>query len=134
MSETVIPDEGVDWVADRAVGIGEPVDHIALGSGTTSVALSDTSLDDTDPARISVDTDKASVSRGSSTGEIAASVSVIGGQDIEADVEITEVGLFTVDGRLVYREVRDTDGIIIASGQRITIQFNVNIDGTTTTT
>lgn len=127
MSDTVVPNEGVNWMVDRALGVGEELDHIALGTGTDGVSKSDTSLDDPFPDRVSLNGSEATVSRGSGTGELACDVTVTGGINVDPDIELTEIGLLTEDNRLVYREVQSS--VLIEDGQRLTIQFSVDLAG-----
>lgn len=125
-SETVIPIEGTNWIADRATGQSEELGYITVGTGTGSVAHDDTELDAPVHEEPIEDGD-ATASRGTGDGEIACSVTVVGGIDVAAGTEVTEIGLFTTNNRLVYREVRD--GVLIEDVQRVTLQFSVEITG-----
>lgn len=126
MSQAVVPEDGVDWVADRCIGTEEDLGYIALGSGTEDVSKDDDGLSELDAPQVSIESRNASVSRSATTGMLACSVTVVGGEEVDPGMEITELGLFTESDRLVYREVRDS--VLIEENQRVTIQFDVTFE------
>lgn len=123
---TIIPNVGLDWLADRSVGvIDDELWYVAVGEGTASPHESDTSLE-LELYRTNKEESNASISRGPSTGEITCSISVAGGTEVNAGDTITEIGVFTEGDVLAYREVRES--IEIGEGQRLTFEFNIDIE------
>lgn len=122
---TTIPNDGLNWVADAATpGVDEPkLQYVSVGTGTSSPKIDDTDLE-SETYRSDIDTATSSIDRSSSTGSIRASITVSGGTEVPSGEEITELGIFTESGELVYREVRDV--ISIGDGERVTFEFIVS--------
>jgi len=118
----VVTDAGINWIADRAhPGTDEVLESIAIGTGTTFPESDDTSLD-TEIYRGDTSLETISFTRSSTRGQIDASVTIAGGTEVDPGDAITEIGVYTSDDRLVYREVRES--LTIDEGERITIEFS----------
>ena len=123
---SIIPDEGLNWVADRAIpGVDEPLQYIDVGDGTSFPEAGDSSLESR-VYRANVDNSNCTIERSSNRGQINASITITGGTHVDPGTEITELGLLTDDDRLVYRETRA--GIEIDEGERVTISFGVVVE------
>lgn len=118
----VIPDSGLNWVADRAYpGSDETLEAIAIGTGNSFPESNDTGLDN----RVYIQTDEksnVSFNRSSNTGQINAWISFAGGTEVDPGTEITEIAVFTTNDRLVYREVREP--VKVDEGERVTLDFS----------
>lgn len=121
---TIIPDEGLNWVANKsAPGVTvSDLQYVSIGTGTALPASDDTSLDN-QIYQANIDDGGASIQRTSSTGTIRASITVSAGTEVPAGADITELGVLSGDFDLVYREVRDV--ITIDNGERVTFEFTV---------
>ena len=122
---TLIPDEGLDWISDYTVpGVPAPeLQYVAIGTGTPNTESDDTSLESSE-YRASIDGGNASIESTSSTGEIRASITVSGGTEVEADSDLTELGILTEEYDLVYREVRNA--VTVEQGERVTFEFTLS--------
>lgn len=122
---TVVPDEGLEWFSERAVGEanGETAYIVAVGDGTGTVSSGNTSLS-SELYRANDGDSNCTVEATASTGEIVAKITVSGTELNNLPQDITEFGLFASDGStLLYREVRSA--VTIQSGDRKTFQFTV---------
>ncbi len=119
----IIPDKGLDWVADRAYGISDSdLYQIAAGIGDSFPESTDEALDNR--VYIGNETyDTVSFDRSSNTGQINCTITLAGGTHVDPNTQVTELGVFTDDGTMVYREVRDP--ITIDDGERVTIKFSL---------
>lgn len=122
MSE-IVPDDGKEWLSDRVADGVDPPNAVAVGIGTAEVSSGDQSLDD-EEYRATVDQSNASVSSVDGEPELRAQISVAGGTEVDPGTEISELGLFTEDGIMAYREVRD-EPEVIDDGQRVSFDFRI---------
>lgn len=120
---TKIPDEGLDWVADRMIfSDASDLGEVAVGNGDTEPAAGDSSLE-SELYRASSDQENCTIERSSSLGEIQCTITISGGTEVDAGSQISELGLFSLAGDLVYREVRSS--VEINEGERVTFEFEV---------
>lgn len=121
---TIIPNVGLDWVANNSVPSKEvpELQYVAVGTGTTAPAVDDTALE-SEIYRSDIANSNASITKSSSTGTVRVSITVSGGTEVPAGSDITELGVFTESDDLIYREVRNT--ITIKNGERITFEFTI---------
>lgn len=115
----LVPDDGRDVVADvvasRATAVG-------VGNGTTEPTSLDTSLE-SELFRADESDSMVDIKTTSSPGVVRFLVSVAGGTEVSAGSEITELGVFSDDGLLLYRETRPPTSV--ASGDRVTFEFDL---------
>lgn len=123
----IITNVGQDWTADRATdqNFSHYLDIIAVGTGTTAPSLSDTSLTSQEYSG-SKSNSNIEIKRTSNVGEIRCTISLTGGTEVPADTDVSEFGLVSSNGVLIYREVRD-NAVTIASGDTKTFEFKITI-------
>jgi hypothetical protein len=100
------------------------INTIAVGSGTTAPSVTDSSLE----SRVFEATDETSAvsfESGSDPGEYISRIAVQGGTEVPGGVGISELGIKTDNGDLVYRETRNT--VTVETGSRIVFEFSVDI-------
>lgn len=122
---TIIPDTGRDWIANKIIP-GETaaeLKYVSIGTGTTKTASDDTALA-SEIHRSDTTGQNSSVSKNSLTGSVRVSVTISGGTEVPSGADITELGVFTADDELIYREVRDV--VTIDDGERITFEFTIS--------
>lgn len=138
---TINPDEGLEWFAERALGVegaeNEKIYSIAVGSGTTAVDPNDTQLAQEEYRGQSIDSNVVFTDTSPAIGEIQCRITISGGTEVPADTSITEFGVFArdpsidesnvteTDDTLIHREVRS--GITLESGDRKTFEFNITL-------
>jgi hypothetical protein len=123
----IIPDDGLEWASQKLLdnNVGEALYIVAVGDGTNSPSPGDTSLQ-SELYRADDDDSNCTVEPASGTGDIVARITVSGGNEVPADADITELGLFVSDGStLLYREVNDA--VTVGSGERQTFEFEVQL-------
>jgi len=124
---SVVPKEGLDWYRDKSFNnVADTRPYIvAVGTGTTAVSSSDTSLD-TFEYESNDDNGNCTVGPTSSVGEYEFKISVTGGMEVPADTDITEIGIKT-DGAnyFLYREVRSA--VTVPSGERVTFTGTMDV-------
>lgn len=120
----IIPDEGREWIADKTLdnesGI---IDEVAIGTGTSSVAATDTSMEsqvysatDSDP--------QVSITETGDVGVVECVITVTGGTEVSGGTEITEFGVFTSTGEMVYHET--APAIPVGAGEDV--EFTIPLD------
>lgn len=125
---SVIPSTGQEWISEKIMdhNDGEYAYIVALGDGTSSPTESDTSLQ-SEIYRADDDDVNCSVNDTSNVGEVVARITVSGGTEISnPPQDVTELGLITTDGVLLYRETRGA--VTIESGDRQTFEFRIEVN------
>lgn len=124
---SVTPNEGQEWISQKIVGDlpDERAYVVAVGDGTGAVGTTDTSLQN-ELYRSNDDNSNCAVDTTNDTGEYFGRITVTGGLNIPAGSEITEFGLFTTDGQMLYHET-SSSGTVIESGENRTFQFTNNV-------
>lgn len=125
---TTITSGGQEWVSEKAVDqhAGDLLYEIAVGDGTTSPSESDTSLAN-ELYRSNDSNSDCIVEATTNTGEVRGRITVTGGSDVAGGTSVSEFGLFTSSGTMVYREVRDT-AVTINDGENKTFEFTITWD------
>jgi len=125
---SVIPAAGQEWTSEKMMDVitGEFPYEVAVGNGSSSPTESDTSLDN-ELYRADDDDSNCTVEATTNSGEIVGRITVSGGTEISnPPKDITELGLITTDGVLLYRETRGA--VTIESGDRQTFEFNIIVE------
>jgi hypothetical protein len=122
----VITNSGRNVTEEILVGTSTAtVDTVAVGDGTSSPSETDTSmygqLYEASDASANVTVGKTSV-----TGQIRFTITVTGGTEVPSETELTEFGIKTSSGELLYHEVRST-AITVASGESKTIELLLTV-------
>lgn len=92
---------------------------VAIGSGTTAPAPSDTTLEN-ELYRANNDDSNAVVEPSSEVGKFDYRITVQGGVEVPSGSDITEFGMLTDQGTLLYRQVGDA--VELQSGDRKTFE------------
>lgn len=121
----VITNGGAEFIANRIFTDPASIaDTVAVGDGTSSPSKTDTGLDN---ELYSGDTSESiiSITDTGTDGVYDVTITVSGGTEVPAGSSLTEVGLFTADGTLVFRDV--VAEALVESGDRVTrtIEFIV---------
>lgn len=90
---TTITDAGLEWKAGSLVGNHDHLDAVAVGSGSGAEATGSTSLANQE-YKAQVSNEDVVIQETSSQGGLEAIITVTGGQEVPADTEITEIGVF----------------------------------------
>lgn len=93
--------DGKNWIAERITGTTNPATHIAVGTGSTAPALTDTTLE-AELFRKALDVEGGTVSTNTATFRVVLN-------EGEATGALTEAGLFlsAAAGRMTNRAVFD---------------------------
>lgn len=117
-------DDGIDWgIGGDSPNDGE--DFTVTYEIDNTVSESDTSLNN-QIYSTTTSSDNSSVEATSNVGQFSASVSVTGGDEIVAGERVSEFGVFSSDGTLLYKEVFepvtvDADTTQTLAASRITV-------------
>jgi len=122
----LVPDVGLEWLEARAMdsSTSEVIYEVAVGTGSSAPDSDDTSMDE-EVYRLDKTQDNCSIERTSQTGKVRCAIGFTPGLEVSSDLTITEVGVFTDDGTMVYHELRE--GIELQSGEKIQIIFDINL-------
>lgn len=121
----IIPDEGLEWMADKLLDIEfGSIDQVAVGTGTTGVSASDTSMVDL-AYREDTASSSVTITETEDVGVIRATIDVEGGTDVPGGTEISEFGVFTDSGEMVYHEI--TDPITLNIGEEVTFVIEIDV-------
>lgn len=116
---------GLNYLAENAFEKPDSrINTIAVGSGTTNPAITDTTLE----SRVFEATDGTNVvsfESATAAGEYICRIALQGGTEVPGGTQISELGLKTDAGDLIYRETRNA--VTIETGSRIIFEFNVDI-------
>jgi hypothetical protein len=116
---------GKDHFANAAFGrTSAELETIAVGSGTTDPSVTDDSLKQR-VFEASEQTSIVTLEKGDGIGEYVCRISIKGGTEVPGGTDITELGLKTSDGDLVYRETRTA--VTVDTGSRIAFEFVVTV-------
>lgn len=139
---TITPNEGLEFIADRTIGVSAVSDwemfQVAVGSGTESLNENDTQLE-SEEYRANKTFSNLSIEETSTDGEISITISVSGGTEVDPGTGITEFGIFAADPNnapsdnsddandiLLHKEHRNA--VTIESGDRKTFQLTYSVD------
>lgn len=119
---------GLDFFEESIIGNGftDVMDTVAVGDGTSAPNSSDTSLSN-NLFEADTTSNNVTIERGGATGEIRVTIEFTGGVEVPADSDISEFGLKTNTGTLVYREVRDS-AVNVASGETKIIEIRAFVE------
>lgn len=98
---------------------------VAVGTGTATPTASDTELEN-EVYRTSTDGPNASVANTSTDGQLTVTITVSGGTELTAGTAVTELGVFSPDDVLLYRETRPATTIEAGDGVRFEFSFGVS--------
>lgn len=109
--QRVITDVGKDFVANRIIGdTTDQIQYVAVGESTGNVSPSNTTLDG-EIYRGNKDDSNVEVQSTSNVGDINVEITITAGtessDDVNAGAEISEFGIITGDGVLLFHEKRD---------------------------
>lgn len=121
----IITDSGREWCSEKLANeVSSTLNTVAVGDGTTDPQSGDSSLEN----RLHEETTSSStvvIETSGNTGEIEFRISISGGTEVPAGSSITEIGVKTSSGILVWRGTRDA--LVIDDGDRKTLQGTLNI-------
>ena len=113
----IVTDIGLDWYVDTGISKDENIDTVALGTGTSSESVNDTSLDN-EEYRSDVSNDNVDISQ-INNNTYEAYIEVVGGREISAGTEITEFGLFA--------EGNTANEVLVARGNFSAVELSPGI-------
>lgn len=127
-------DNGRNYVTDVVTTNdgNDVLNTIIVGNGTSSPNENNTSLEN-ELYRNDTSSPNVVIERASGFGEIKATIEISGGTEVPSDSEISELGLETSSGTLLYREVRSSP-ITVSSGETKIIEIRVMISDNEVTT
>lgn len=127
MASSVLTTIGKEYTANRVVaGDTFPeINRVLVGTGTTEADVSDTDLESQVYSETFGSGSSTVATNETVSGAIDVQIEITGGIEVPPDTEITEFGLKTEVGDLIYREVRA--GTNIASGERFTFNISVRV-------
>lgn len=112
-----VTDDGLQFVTEKSIDETDDfIREIAVGTGNSTPATGDTSLDN--------EIHRQEAEFNTSGSQYDAVVTVSGGTEVTPGTTIQELGLFTRDGDLVIREV--IEGFVIGAGHRE--EFTMPVD------
>lgn len=123
MSNGKLTTRGKIWFIQRSLGTTSEIQqYIAVGTDGTDPTVGDTSLGN-EVDRFSRDTAVAAFRQPAGNAEIIGEVSPTGGVEIPAGTEIKEIGVFSNQDNLLYRDTRG--GVTIGLGD--TVDFEISV-------
>lgn len=120
----VVTDNGREFVSEKLIDeTSEYIAEMAVGDGTSSPNVGDTSLDNEIYRAVDGDSN-LNIIDASATGTITLELTLVEGTHIQDGAQISEIGVFTDGGRLVYREVQNA----ITISEDVSIRLTAEID------
>lgn len=125
MTSSVLTVAGKKYTTNRVVAgdVFPEINRVLVGTGTTAASESDEELESQVYSETFASGSSSVVTNETVPGSIDVQVELTGGIEVPPDTEITEFGLKTTTGDLIYREVRA--GTNIPGGERFT--FNISL-------
>jgi hypothetical protein len=121
----VVTEYGIEWIANRVLDDTSVTVEIAVGSGRFEPNVSTTKLSN-ELYRASTATPSASIQKGTNKPWIIGRINITGGQNINEEEEITEIGIFTQSGDMIYAEHRN--GIQVPENVSRTMQSVIELE------
>lgn len=125
---TTLVDVGRAYLDDYLYGReSDPIDTIAVGTGDSPESTEDKALSN-EVYRSDVTNENVRFPEvPDTTSSTYASIDVVGGLEVPAETEITEVGVF-IGGQnvLIYRDVRNP--VTVESGVEVTLRLRLDLE------
>lgn len=118
---TTVTDDALEWYRDLSLNGNETVNKVAIGTGTSSESVNDSSLDNK-VFEATVSDEEVNIETGSQSNEYVASIQIAGDNQVSQGTDITEFGIITSDGVLIARDVFNP--VTISAG--VTEAFNLS--------
>lgn len=120
--------DGRDFFEQAVVtnGTTPVINTILVGNGDSSPNNADTSLDN-ELYQNDTSSPNITITRGSGTGEIRATIELTGGTEVPSNSELIEFGFETDSSDFVYREVRGSP-IDVAAGETVVVEIRAFIE------
>lgn len=124
----VIVNDGRDLLEQKAIdsNYSAVLDTVAVGDGTQSPSLTDSSLTN-NLYEASSSNSNVTAEKDAGVGEMRFTIAITGDTEVPGGSDITEIGVKASDGTLFYYEVRDT-AITVSTGETVTIEVVVQLE------
>lgn len=125
MASSAVTNFGRNYIVNRVLdGDGAPEQtKIAVGTGTTTASASDSSMESEEHVSDFSDGNANLYKVAGADGIYRANIEISGGVEVPAGTDVTEFGIKTSNGDLVYREVRNAT--TVGSGERISFELEI---------